>query len=738
VLFASYANNSFTITLSFGTTAGIVPGHYVFGGTPTGSIVDGTKVVSVDSDTQLTIDTATTAAGTNPSVGQRTSALADDVISTRPCGQGSPTSVAGAALPLDSGRLHATAMTAMSDEGDRVFFVSPDPAFGAPAGQKACDGTVGGATACPPQLFVRQYDDSGDATVRWLSRAEDRLSEPPVDGGVGPQSIAAFGNGAGFEGASRDGSVVYFRTNAPLLEDDPNGGPGPLAAASSRSWDLYRYDLGTDNNTDPAAGDPGDRLTRISGGPDSTADPNTNCTSTAADCGGQDNGRGGVVRFMSDDGNRVYFVTAAQIPDAENAPPDGAVETMAPTAPGAQANAASRNLYLYDADKTGAGAYEFVAQIPFSTGNNIDGCASSHLGTRATPHSVNPGPGRIDLESSNCVHGSSSGDAVVFETDAQLTPDDVDDAIDIYLYRAASDELTRVSAPPAGAAAYECGSAGELCNADMGMTSGRTQGAVPLGGMFGLAGPWHWNIAEDEAGRLDAVYFESRIPLVQGDVNGEGVMDVYEWRDGRLGLVSPGITADSAFYSGNSRDGRDVFFWTEQRISGWEIDSADGDLYDARVGGGFPDPPLPPPVCGVLAGGCQAGGTGVLSNASATRSTGGGNADAGVRATLTVAGLSARARRAAARKGRLVLSVRSSAVGMVSAVATGRIGRRARRVASGSVRLRQPGKAALTLRLSRPARRALGRGRALRLSVRVSASGVRARAMSVLLPGVKR
>ncbi len=45
-----------------------------------------------------------------------------------------------------------------------------------------------------------------------------------------------------------------------------------------------------------------------------------------------------------------------------------------------------------------------------------------------------------------------------------------------------------------------------------------------------------------------------------------------------------------------SADGSDVFFTTEQRLTGSDTDGA-VDLYDARAGGGFPEPPPSPAPC---------------------------------------------------------------------------------------------------------------------------------------------
>jgi hypothetical protein len=79
--------------------------------------------------------------------------------------------------------------------------------------------------------------------------------------------------------------------------------------------------------------------------------------------------------------------------------------------------------------------------------------------------------------------------------------------------------------------------------------------------------------------------------------------DVYEWRDGRLLLVTDGQTLNTAppQFAGASRSGRDVFFTQAARLTPDAID-AQRRLYDARIGGGF-DFPQPPVPCSLEA--CQ-------------------------------------------------------------------------------------------------------------------------------------
>jgi hypothetical protein len=109
----------------------------------------------------------------------------------------------------------------------------------------------------------------------------------------------------------------------------------------------------------------------------------------------------------------------------------------------------------------------------------------------------------------------------------------------------------------------------------------------------------------DEKG--DFVFITSA-PLVAADQNTAGPdenpqtgNDVYEWRDGRLLLVSDGQTtwAGRGFISGVgisgvSPSGHDIFFTASAQLT---PDALDGfrRLYDARVGGGFEFPQQPPP-----------------------------------------------------------------------------------------------------------------------------------------------
>jgi hypothetical protein len=87
------------------------------------------------------------------------------------------------------------------------------------------------------------------------------------------------------------------------------------------------------------------------------------------------------------------------------------------------------------------------------------------------------------------------------------------------------------------------------------------------------------------------VFFSTGEALVPQDVN--GVEDVYEYDapTGKLSLVSSGTGHDPASFADASPSGDDVFFQTRQQLVPGDHDEL-VDLYDARVGGGFPEVPV--------------------------------------------------------------------------------------------------------------------------------------------------
>lgn len=100
------------------------------------------------------------------------------------------------------------------------------------------------------------------------------------------------------------------------------------------------------------------------------------------------------------------------------------------------------------------------------------------------------------------------------------------------------------------------------------------------------------------------VFFDSADALLAADSNsnpttGAGVPDVYQWEaqgegscqlsGGCVSILSNGAMPDGASFADASSDGSDAYFLTEASLVG--TDTGAGDLYDARVGGGFAEPP---------------------------------------------------------------------------------------------------------------------------------------------------
>jgi hypothetical protein len=100
------------------------------------------------------------------------------------------------------------------------------------------------------------------------------------------------------------------------------------------------------------------------------------------------------------------------------------------------------------------------------------------------------------------------------------------------------------------------------------------------------------------------LFFDSRDPLVATDTNND--WDVYQWEargagdcvrsGGCIALISSGRAEGGASFVDASSDGADVFFLTDGSLVASDPGSV--DLYDARIGGGFPVAPEPIPCQG--------------------------------------------------------------------------------------------------------------------------------------------
>lgn len=91
------------------------------------------------------------------------------------------------------------------------------------------------------------------------------------------------------------------------------------------------------------------------------------------------------------------------------------------------------------------------------------------------------------------------------------------------------------------------------------------------------------------------VFFNSADALTPLDSNNR--QDVYEFMDGKPQLISTGTSGDISALVDVGGGGRDVFFTTRSRLVASDRDNG-SDLYDARIGGGFPEDQEPLPCTG--------------------------------------------------------------------------------------------------------------------------------------------
>ena len=224
----------------------------------------------------------------------------------------------------------------------------------------------------------------------------------------------------------------------------------------------------------------------------------------------------------------------------------------------------------------------------------------------------------------------------------------------------------------------------------------------------------------------ETLFFETPEDLTPEDTN--GALDVYEWRDGDVRLVSGGRGGASSRFLDASADGHDVFFTTRDRLVGADVDDFI-DLYDARVGGGTAEPAAAQPPC--AGDGCQ----GPLKAPQAGRSpasetfAGRGDLEPGnARASFRLAAIGSAQRRAFARTGSLRLRVTVPRAGRITAATN-----RGRRI---SARAGSGGTKTLVVRLSSRARKALQRRGRLEVRITVRFGGS-VRTTSVVLRRAK-
>jgi hypothetical protein len=264
---------------------------------------------------------------------------------------------------------------------------------------------------------------------------------------------------------------------------------------------------------------------------------------------------------VSSDGSYIYFVAEGGVP-------------------GTGAAAGHDNLYMWHESSIDRGTIRFIAAL--SSEDN------GHGGFRE------PGVAH-DWDSSTSdrtARVTADGHHLLFMSEESLTGYDNRDNNrpgvrdeEIYIYNAITDSLACVSCNPGGT--RPIGPSG-------------FPGGTPLRTAAEL-GTYQSRVLSADGNR---VFFDSKDALSPQDTN--GVQDVYEWVEpgidscarmaGCIFLLSGAAsTSDSAFVDA-SANGADVFFVSRASLVPRDTDQL-RDLYDARVGGGFPEPAPASPAC---------------------------------------------------------------------------------------------------------------------------------------------
>jgi hypothetical protein len=579
-----------------------------------------------------------------------------------------------------------TTTNAISSDGSKLFFESP-PSF--------AGGSGGAEGVGPPHLYMR--DEATNETTQ--------LDANPTSS-----------DQATYEGASQDGSLVFFTSDEGLGGDTNTDNElyafnttgsqiGPVPAMSV-------FPLSGDSNTDgnvvgvTAISNDGSHVYYIAKGVLATGatpgannfyvvDTVTGATTFIATLGSGvpgDNRDKNALTAEPDisraavptpDGKALVFESTANLTNNQN--PSGPTTTLtADTASETNGTAVS----IPVASSTG-----------FLVGRSIEIVTPSFINESATITAIPDSTHLLVTDGGiGLFFPHFSGDSLI-----QRPP------FEIYRYATAGNSLTCVSCTPAGVTA----------------TGGAGLGASG-GGSYGPAGN---GVPMSSDG--SRIFFNSPDPLAPGAIASPPIpiglfggltfaSNVYEWENGKVSLISNGRSTTGSSLGGTTPSGNDVFFTTEDQLVPQDSDGYD-DIYDARVGGGFPAPAGPTPPCGSPETCRSSVAPTVFFPIPASTTLIQPNAAS---PTFAVNSISATQRKQFAQTGKLTLKVRVSEAGKISAVASAKIKGNIETVASASHSFfaTSGGSATLTLHLSKTARNTLASKHKLVVDIAVSYS----------------
>jgi hypothetical protein len=374
--------------------------------------------------------------------------------------------------------------------------------------------------------------------VRLNGERTVQVSEPlAVDCQSGPCKTAVQQR-AEFVGASETGSRVFFTTTQPLVTGDTDTGK-----------DLYMASIGCPAGEPSCEPSQREVLSMIQ----VSHDPNVGEAAEVQK----------VVR-VAPDGGRVYFVA------------HGVLSEEGPVGEGSQSKPlkGANNLYVYDAEE-GSGTVRFIADLcsgPERSGEASDLRCPSTLGS-----------GEVNNDSELVAQTAGpDGSYLVFTSWSQLVADDTDTTKDVYRYDAVTGQLGRVSV----------GEDGYSSNGNSNVFSAQ----LDAGGIGGFTSVMRDHEMGSRAVSEDGsrIVFETDQRLSPDATN--GLLNAYEWHEGHVGLVSDGSDEEPVKEVVMAPSGRDLLFVTVAGLVRQDTDGA-RDVYDARLGEGFPESPASEQSC---------------------------------------------------------------------------------------------------------------------------------------------
>jgi hypothetical protein len=253
---------------------------------------------------------------------------------------------------------------------------------------------------------------------------------------------------------------------------------------------------------------------------------------------------------ISDDGTYAYFVAEGEKLAGENTKGEEPIEGRP-------------NLYEWHEEGLGTYTYTYIATL--ARGFDPENWTNYNM--------VRNGP----AEGFRTAQVTPDGRVLMFMSEEHLTGYESHGSSEIFRYDAADFELACVSCNPlspngaSGSGTGDSGGGAFLSVRPIPMVVQPPRRERP----FAM-----YNMSEDG----QRIFFETEESLVPQDKN--DLMDVYEWENGHLYLISCGC-GEEAYLGGASASGRDVFFFTRQPLVAQDQDE-NFDLYDARENGGIP------------------------------------------------------------------------------------------------------------------------------------------------------